>query len=255
MKKVLNILKILLWITLAGGTATLMGFVESEQFFRTCKQVYVTIEYDNNDVLLVRADIDSIIRRAQGTMIGKSMGWINAERIENAIRMHPYVAKVDIYESNNGDLFVDVKQRAPMLRIITRNQQSIYLDASGNFLPLHPDRPARVLVATGNIDDAFIRKPMIPRSLMADLHHLATYISHDQFLNAQMEQIFVTPDQEFELIPKVGNHVILFGNTGNMEEKFKKLFLFYKFGLNKIGWNRYHIINIKFKNQVVCLKR
>jgi len=58
-----------------------------------------------------------------------------------------------------------------------------------------------------------------------------------------------------ELIPKVGNHLIIFGDTSQMSQKFENLILFYRKGLTKVGWDKYNIINLKFKNQVVCSKK
>ena len=80
------------------------------------------------------------------------------------------------------------------------------------------------------------------------------FITHDKFLKAQIDQVYVTEGGEFELIPRIGNHVILLGKAVDLDDKFRKLYAFYKLGLNKIGWNKYNIINIKYKNQVVCSK-
>jgi len=46
--------------------------------------------------------------------------------------------------------------------------------------------------------------------------------------------------------------LILFGPMDEIEEKFKKLKLFYKEVLPKKGWNTYSSINLKYKNQIVC---
>jgi cell division protein FtsQ len=83
---------------------------------------------------------------------------------------------------------------------------------------------------------------------------MASYITRDKFLKAQIEQVFVEPNGEFELIPRVGNHIIIFGGPDNMEDKFDRLFVFYRNGLSRIGWTRYNVINIKYRNQVVCSK-
>jgi cell division protein FtsQ len=41
-----------------------------------------------------------------------------------------------------------------------------------------------------------------------------------------------------------------------MVEKFEKLHTFYLQGLNTTGsWNKYSVINLKFKNQIVCTKK
>ena len=91
-------------------------------------------------------------------------------------------------------------------------------------------------------------------SVVNNLYKLSTFITKDKFLKAQIEQIYVEPNGEFELIPRVGSHTILMGTADNLEDKFERLFVFYRIGLNKTGWSRYNIINIKFKNQVVCSK-
>ena len=89
---------------------------------------------------------------------------------------------------------------------------------------------------------------------MINLYKLSTYITEDKFLKSQIEQIYVDPNGEFELIPRIGNHIILVGGAENLEDKFERLFVFYKYGLSKTGWSKYNIINIKFKNQIVCSK-
>ena len=68
-------------------------------------------------------------------------------------------------------------------------------------------------------------------------------------MEAQIEQIAVNKLLEFELVPKVGNHKIVFGGIENLEGKFEKLMIFYKKGLSKTGWNEYSEINLKYKNQ------
>ena len=63
-------------------------------------------------------------------------------------------------------------------------------------------------------------------------------------------------DRELELFPAIGNHKIIFGNAENIAEKFNKLKLFYKEGLNKSdSWTKYSTINLKYKNLVVCTKK
>ncbi len=267
MKKFLKILTIVFWILLVAGAGVLVGFVEVEQYDRTCKRIEVSIDYRNADVLVNKTDIDTIILRTAGMLKGKPLGYINTGAIEAAIRRQPYIAKVSVYENNEGVLFVDVRQREPLLRVINRGFESFYLDGSGSLLPVNPNFSARVLVATGFIDDSYLKRPdyrvnimaladsMYIDSLMTNLYKLAMYITHDKFLRAQIDQIYVTPGKEFELIPRVGNHLILLGDAHDLDDKFRKLYAFYRFGMNEIGWNRYNVINIKFRNQVICSKQ
>jgi cell division protein FtsQ len=71
-----------------------------------------------------------------------------------------------------------------------------------------------------------------------------------------IQQIYVNTKKEIELYATIGNHKIVFGNSEDIPEKFNKLKMFYKEGLNSIdAWNKYSIVNLKYKNQVVCTKK
>jgi cell division protein FtsQ len=93
------------------------------------------------------------------------------------------------------------------------------------------------------------------RSILAELYQLAQYIEDHEFWKAQVQQIYVNNNYDFELIPRVGSHVIVFGDISNCEEKFNNLESLYINGLNAVGWNKYETINLKYKGQVICTKR
>jgi cell division protein FtsQ len=59
---------------------------------------------------------------------------------------------------------------------------------------------------------------------------------------------------QLELIPRLGNSTILLGDNSNLEKKIKQLDVFYFDVLRKVGWDYYKVINIMYKNQVVCIK-
>jgi cell division protein FtsQ len=84
---------------------------------------------------------------------------------------------------------------------------------------------------------------------------MVKYINRNDFLKAQIQEIYINRKNEFELIPTMGDHRIIFGDIENMEGKFKKLLVFYEDGLRNMNWNRFSTINIKYKNQIVCTKK
>jgi len=159
-----------------------------------------------------------------------------------------------------------VRQRQPILRVFNQNGESFYLDGSGAVLPLNPEFSARVLVASGFINEPFnrytnyscdsvrVRDSLLFNGVMNNLFRLACHIVRYPFLKAQIEQVYVEQNGEMELIPRVGNHIILLGNAENLDDKFTRLLVFYTMGLNKTGWDKYQIINIKYQRQVVCSK-
>jgi cell division protein FtsQ len=90
--------------------------------------------------------------------------------------------------------------------------------------------------------------------IIDQVYALSSFIEKDSFWSSNIEQIYVNESQELELVPRIGSHIILMGDTTNMKDKFDRLMVFYKEGLSKTGWNNYKVINVKFRNQVVCSK-
>ena len=132
-------------------------------------------------------------------------------------------------------------------------------------MPLSNKYTARLLVVSGALNEPYAKRyafnynnlpdSLTEKTMLDDVYTIADYIDNSEFWKAQIEQIHVDKVSGFSLIPKVGNHKIVFGGTENLESKFEKLMIFYKKGLSKTGWNEYSSINLKYKNQVVCKKR
>ncbi|MFI5164728.1 MAG: cell division protein FtsQ, partial [Bacteroidia bacterium] len=143
---------------------------------------------------------------------------------------------------------------------------SYYMDLQGKLMRWSPNFTPRMLIASGNIKESYEEwnkanadktinnDTLKTHTLLDDLYSMSRFILADEFWSAHVEQIYVNKNQEIELVPKVGNHKIIFGNTDEMPEKFWKLKTFYKEGLNYTGWENYDTLNLKFKNQVVCTK-
>jgi cell division protein FtsQ len=121
---------------------------------------------------------------------------------------------------------------------------NFYIDEEKKEIPIPRKFAANVPIVTGEVNKDFIK---------GDLFDFITYVRKNQFWDAQIEQINICHQKNVELIPRVGNHTIKLGTLDDYETKLNKLKTFYK-NLHNIGWNQYHIINLEYKNQVVCTK-
>ena len=254
-----NIINITIWFILIAGIFVLVGFINVEQKKITCKSLNISIDYAGGSPMITVDNIKNQIYLAYDSLVGKRLTEINLAEVEDMINNIPQVANAEVYTSLTGKMKINVTQRSPILRIINSSGQSFYIDQTGAAMPVTPGLPSRVMVASGNIktkySDTLNMNNSTVNPLLKDLYTLSSYIYNDPFLNAQIEQIFVTKKQEFELIPKVGRQLIIFGSIENMENKFDKLIVFYHQGMNKTGWDKYKTINLKFENQVVCSKK
>ncbi len=255
--KAKKILKIALWFVILTGIMVLVGFINVEQKKTTCKDIEITIDYHDGEPLITPENIKKRLR--PDTLIGKKLSDIDLVKIEKKINSIPLLSKADAYTTITGNLSIHASQCKPIVRVYNSSGLSYYFDQNGDVIPVSQGYPSRVLVASGNIrltySDTLNVKDMKENTLLNDLFKLSEFIHNDRFLEAQIDQIFVNKDKEFELVPKVGKHLIILGNIDNLENKIERLMKFYEEGLNKVGWNNYSRINLKFDNQVVCTKR
>lgn len=91
------------------------------------------------------------------------------------------------------------------------------------------------------------------------LINFVKYIENDDFWHSEVVQIVASTmssgDLRLELIPRTGNHTVLFGSVEDVEQKLNKLLSFYQNGLGNLGWDSFSTISVEYKNQVVCTKK
>lgn len=268
LKKVKKIAFITLWSVLAIGLLVSMGFVNKEQDSLLCKSLDIRVNQDDDLYFLNKMDIAQLIYKRGDSIVGQPKSSVNIPAIKNALNSHSDIANAEVYITIDGRLKVEVKQRKPVLRVFNVNGDSYYMDDEGELMPLSDKYTAKVLVANGNISETYAKnytysmddiakdKAKKKNTMLDELYAMAVYIDSDKFWKAQVQQIYVNNDNDMEIVPMVGNQKIIFGDTTAMEEKFKKLLTFYQQGLNTTGWwEKYSIINLKFKNQIVCTRK
>ncbi len=268
MKKVKKIALITLWSLLAAGLLISMGFVNKEQDSLLCKSLDIKVNQDGDLYFLNKMDIAELIHQRGDSIVNQPKATVNIVAIENALNSHENIADARVYVTIDGRVKVDVKQRRPLLRVINTIDDSYYIDDEGKLMPLSDKYTTRVLIANGNISDSYVMhykrsvKDMVKdnkagkNSMLDELYAMGVYIDANPFWKAQIQEIYINEDKDMELVPLAGNQKIIFGDTSAMEEKFNKLLIFYQQGLNTTGWwDKYSIINLKFKNQIVCTKK
>lgn len=193
---------------------------------------------------------------------GMRIDLLDVAHLEKLLNNNSSIGYAEVYSTIDGVLKIELNQRNPILRVFTEYGDSYYIDENGWMMPLSDKFTSRVLVANGEIKTSFsmgyemnVMDLKQEDQRLKDLYQLASYITNDSFLKAQIVQIYVKENGDLELVPRVGNQEILFGKATNIKERFDKLMIFYKQGLSKTGWNGYKRINLMYNNQVVCTKK
>ena len=110
---------------------------------------------------------------------------------------------------------------------------------------------AKVPVFTGFPEKIVSKRDSL---LLSNVRSAAFFIINSPFWMAQVSQVDITPERNFEMIPVVGNHIVLLGDGENIVLKFHRLFVFYKNVLSKTGFDTYKTINVQYEGQVVGVK-
>ena len=259
-------LKFVLWSLMGISMIVLLGFVEKARDQQTCTAVSIQIDRSEQNFFIDEEDVEAMIHEEVSAVINRPLVDLNSHQMEFQLNSHPAIQNAEVFKTLDGKLSVKVKQREPIVRVYSSNGDSYYIDKLGRMMPLSDKYTARVLVANGFVYSPYstfvgvdfskkLPDSIAKRTMVDEVYKYATFINNHPFWKAQIEQLHVNKDMDIELIPRVGNHRIVFGDADNIESKFEKLIVFYNKGLRNTGWNEYSVINLKFKDQVVCTKR
>jgi cell division protein FtsQ len=245
-----KVLIILFWVLLAGYLFFAVAFTVKKTEESLCTQIRIVVTDSAAYGFIRTADIYPLVSPFEDRLLGRPLHEINTRELEQVVRRYPPVAGAETYTTADGTLCVEVRQRIPILRVINRFQESFFLDSEGKILTPVARYTPHVPVASGYIDEKAREQEMLPA-----LFRLGTYIRNHPFWNAQIQQIYVNEQQQLELIPRAGNHTILWGPPGDDEDKFERLEALYRNALNIQGWDTYSTINVQYRNQIVCTRR
>lgn len=174
---------------------------------------------------------------------------LNIENIEATLQASPWIQNAEVYIDNKRQMKVEITERKPVARIFANDGKSYLLDSAAALMPAELTLPKLIPVFTNM---PYLGKDEMSRKIGSAIAYLGSIITADSFWNAQITQIEVLPNGQFEMATLLGKHKVIFGDTTFAKEKFNNLFVFYSKGLTKLGWNRYEKVDVRYKGQVVA---
>ena len=252
-----KIVSVTLWCIVGAGVLVLLGASINYRNSKTCKGYKIDISGPSGELFIDRKDITEMLAPAgagSGKWQDKAIPSFDLRRMESVLEKNVWIKDAQLFFDNNGILRINVLEREPVVRIFTEGGNSFYIDSSGAELPLSDRRTARLPVFTG-YPAPKVRLHGEDSVLTVQIRQLGQYIQKDPFWMAQIDQVNITPSKTFELIPTVGNHLIEFGDGSDYEQKFHRLFVFYKEVLSRTGFDKYSRIDVEYAGQVVAVKK
>ncbi len=241
----IRIVSIVIASLLAAYIVFALFFLTRTRQDDVCHGLRIEVKDSLDKHFVNEADILRTLRNAGLDPRRHPLEEVNTDRIETELLKNEMIAQVEAYKTPSGMVKMEVWQKMPILRVMSV-RGNYYVDDRGTLMPISQRYTAHVPIVNG-----YVEKELA----VTDLYKFALFLQENEFWNDQIEQIYVYPDHDVELIPRVGSHRILLGTLDDFEEKLANLRLFYEQAVPKLGWEKYGMINLKYKNQIVCTKK
>lgn len=231
----------------------LIAFTERMKGDVTVSEVQVSLRNIHENHYLDEKDVLNLMHLNVENLRGAPLSQLNFSQIEDRIRKSPYVNDAELYSDLKGNLMVTVSLRRPVARIIQSEGPDAYIGEDGTIMPMSRKFSSRVVLISGDFVPKFVKLDNLylleEGSQLMEMLHI---IQKDPFWSAQVAQIDINRGGKAVLFPQVGDETIEFGKPEDLDKKFRKLKIFYKEILPRVGWNKYDRINVEYEGQVVA---
>ena len=244
-----------LWIVSATGLVILLVAAINKKKHATCTGVSILIRNENRHSFIDRQEVLAMIATVDsGRLKSREVAAINLRKMENVIEKNPWVKDAELFFDNSEGLHIQIDEREPMARIFTVGTNSFYIDSSLAQLPLS-NRLSLSLPVFTSFPSEKVRKDGPDSALLESIRAMSRFIATDSFWMAQVSQVDITAQGNFEIIPTVGSQVIEFGDASNLAEKFHRLMIFYRNVVPKTGIDKYARILVQYDKQIVAVRK
>jgi cell division protein FtsQ len=235
------------------GLSFLIAFGERKQGGNVCKDIVIQLDNLNENHFLDEADVMKLVDNSGQSIKGIGIDRINLKEIESKLKIDKHILDAQLFGDLKGNLIVNVELRRPIARIVQSEASDAYIAEDGVVMPVSEKYTSRVMLLSG---------PYVKRLIeMGDLKttdegkqllEMIEFINEDKFWKAQVAQMDINADGKISIFPQVTGQKVEFGKPDNIDEKFKKLMIFYKEILPQRGWTKYDRVNLEYEGQVIA---
>lgn len=237
-------------------------YLASSSNSKPCGGIVISISDSSDYHFVTKQQLLNLVYGSGTRILGRKVGDLPVSAIEKRLNVLRELKNAEVYVTIDGTLHVFANQRNPIMRVMPGDGGDYFVDEEGFVFRKRNLFTPRLHVVEGNVtvtramlDSLSVLDTNVKHSVLKDIFPFMQYINSDSFWSAQIDQIYVDSNDEIDLIPRVGNHVVHLGTFENFRGKLRNLQAFYNDVLPQVGWNKYSNINLEFKDQVVCRKR
>ena len=234
----INIRLVLMIITVIA----LFSFTSHRNDRRKIKKIEVVF-IGENQLFLKPETVNKLLIEKNDDLKTISKDGLDLNKLEKSVSKQQFVEKADVFVTVDGVLKAVVKQKSPVGRVVAEDS-SFYIDSEGNRMPVSENFAARVPLISGGIFN-------VDKEKFAEV---LQKINDDDFLKKNIISVQILPNGSLVMENRNYDYKIDFGRTINIDKKFKNYKAFFQKAVNDSLLKNYKRINLKFTQQVVCIK-
>lgn len=230
-----------------------IGFAERSDNDEVCNDIVIKILNQHSNFFIDQQDVIRLITDNGAELVkGASFNHLNLKEIEERVKADPFIKSAQIYKDLKGNLIVNTELRRPFARILGNNKPDAYIAMDGAILPVSDKYITRSILISGKYADDLMKENLKNTEEGQQIYEMLNYIYNDKFWKAQIAQIDIDKNLNMLLYPQVTKQMVEFGKPIDIEDKFRKLKIFYTEILPQKGWNKYERVNLKYKDQIIA---
>ncbi len=240
MKKVWNIAS---WSVGFVLLLVLAAFSSQKKSKVRFQDIDIQIDYDKKHYFVSKGEIDQIVREEYPYIDSILCREINISLLEETLDNHPSIRKAEVYSALDGILTIHVQQKQPCYRV-HNSARDYYIAEMGDTMKLSPNYSAKVPLVTGTLSAESTHK----------VYEFFMAIKKDEFFNNFFTGVDVDENGEWTLYPKPGRHKVILGAPESVDEKLRRLKIFYQSVIDKKNLDSIASLNLAYDKQVICKK-
>ena len=222
-----------------------------------CTGLKVVIADSSVNRFVSAADVKKFLDKEYGEYVGRPADSLDLCRIEKIVDSRSAVLKSQAYMTRDGKLNITVTQRTPAVRF-QKSDGGFYADTEGWVFPLQSSYSSRVPVIDGDIplkaNTGYKGKIDDPKEQkwFTDILNVINYMESSKVWKDKIVQITVYDGGELKMVPRSGKEIFMFGQPVNIEDKFRRMEMYYTSIVPAKGSGLYSTVSVEYDGQIVC---
>ena len=166
--------------------------------------------------------------------------------VESRLRRADKFQSANVSLGADGVVRVYVEPMVPVARVFDTNRPSYYINVEGKSIGAELRYHIDVPVLVGTFDSVHPAHRLLP---------LLDRIASNPRIGAMVATVTQEPDGNIIIVPTIVGHVVNFGDTAHVDDKFRRLRAFYRHVAPTRGWELYDTVAVKWRGRVVATRR